>query len=745
MKQNETKRNQSDEDVAMLDSSSGTDDDDDESKDEPEPMEEDEEEEVLPSRRRRSQRKPSEDRNRKNPKKRSNGYHEDDSDQNSSENSESGGRRRSGRSNKYKASMRVPGESLRDIYRKENDNDDDKAKTKRKPVASKKTPKKNPRKDAASSLTKKAATKPRSKASKASKNSIGKAVSPSKSRGRHNTNRRHSAAKSALEFDGDEDSQDDDDEDAYRDDEAINYDEEDDDEEEAEEVDDEDPDETLKIQRILAVRSETRKKWREICASMQSSEVTDGSRWFQQDGDGESSSDDLLEERFLVKWNRLSYAHVSWETHGDLMDQVENPTVYMSTFFRKQRGGLLFGQDERKDGDYFDPGLTQIDRILEVVPPRGYPASKLPKTWQDELAILDKVSEFGMFLDHKKDPDKFEKGTGRQFMVKWSSLNYSENSYEFERDLLLMDQKESMEEKLKDYYERTKRPTRQEIEGSRSEADGARRRSYLFLGDNARGTEEEKESQVKEYQQSLQKYVFRNGGSLRDYQAEGVTWFLANFVNKRSCILADEMGLGKTLQTAAFVNLLVEKMHKKGPFLICVPLSTLAHWQREFIGWTGLNTIVYHGSAEDRKYIRETEFAFPADRPEEVRGINSLYLKKCEPVKRPKHARWMATVVVTTPEMLVADDWTELACVQWQVLVVDEVSAFDAVSMGCLSAVCGGALAVFCGLFELNVFCVLCSAFWFGLFPQRFFFLYRCCAVSFSILDSQTRSNPRKT
>ena len=133
---------------------------------------------------------------------------------------------------------------------------------------------------------------------------------------------------------------------------------------------------------------------------------------------------------------------------------------------------------------------------------------------------------------------------------------------------------------------------------------------------------------------------------------------------------------GKTLQTAAFIHLLVEKMYQPGPFLICVPLSTLVHWQREFISWTGLNTIVYHGSAEDRKKIREHEFAFEKDRPDNPGwGVNSLYLKKCEPAKKGSagYTQWMASVVITTPEMLVADDWTELSYVKWSVLVVDEV------------------------------------------------------------------------
>ena len=595
-------------------------------------------EEEVPTRR-RSSRDRGPKRNNSNANSSSSSFDEDDSENDT-------GRRRSGRANKYKASMKVPGESVRDLYRpdSESDSSDDEplAKKKKKKQASKKTSK---------AVTKKAP------------------ASPPKSRGQHNNHRRRSQAKSVLEFDGSDNEEEEDDDDIYREEEY------DDDEEEYDsEPEDEEDDETMKIQRIIAVRSETRRKWREICASMQTSEVTDGSRWFQPDEeDNNEEKDSVVEERFLVKWNQLSYLHVSWETHGDLMDQVENAKNYMSTFFRKQEGGLLFGQDERKDGDYFDPGLIQIDRVLEVAPPEDYPESKLPTTWMEELAVTNKVDEFDIVLDNKKDPKAFEAGAGRQFLIKWSSQNYADASYEFERDLWLMDQKDSLMDKLKDYYERTQRPTRKQISENRKKADDAKRRAYVFLGDNSPKSLEEKELQVKQYQEDLTKYVFRNGGSLRDYQAEGVTWFLANYVNRRSCILADEMGLGKTLQTAAFCNLLVEKMHKKGPFLICVPLSTLAHWQREFIGWTGLNTIVYHGSAEDRKQIRETEFAFPKDRPQTVGGgINSLYLKKCEPAKKPNSARWMATVVVTTPEMLVADDWNELSFVNWQVLVVDE-------------------------------------------------------------------------
>ena len=50
------------------------------------------------------------------------------------------------------------------------------------------------------------------------------------------------------------------------------------------------------------------------------------------------------------------------------------------------------------------------------------------------------------------------------------------------------------------------------------------------------------EGAVEDYQKELEARTYPNGGKLRDYQAEGVSWLMSNFVNKRSSVLADEMG-----------------------------------------------------------------------------------------------------------------------------------------------------------------------------------------------------------
>ena len=53
--------------------------------------------------------------------------------------------------------------------------------------------------------------------------------------------------------------------------------------------------------------------------------------------------------------------------------------------------------------------------------------------------------------------------------------------------------------------------------------------------------------------------------------------------------------------------------------------------------------------------------------------MNSQYLKKCHKRNAAKWERtWMVDVLITTPEMLVTDDFAELTAIKWDALVVDE-------------------------------------------------------------------------
>ena len=68
-----------------------------------------------------------------------------------------------------------------------------------------------------------------------------------------------------------------------------------------------------------------------------------------------------------------------------------------------------------------------------------------------------------------------------------------------------------------------------------------KRRTYKLFGDNSKMDDKEKDEMVTSFQHVLADEIYPNGGQLRDYQAEGVSWMLSNLINHRSSILADEM------------------------------------------------------------------------------------------------------------------------------------------------------------------------------------------------------------
>uniref|UniRef100_A0A672LMC0 SWI/SNF-related matrix-associated actin-dependent regulator of chromatin subfamily A containing DEAD/H box 1 n=1 Tax=Sinocyclocheilus grahami TaxID=75366 RepID=A0A672LMC0_SINGR len=92
---------------------------------------------------------------------------------------------------------------------------------------------------------------------------------------------------------------------------------------------------------------------------------------------------------------------------------------------------------------------------------------------------------------------------------------------------------------------------------------------------------------------------------LAPYQLIGLKWLILLHQHNLSGILADEMGLGKTIQAISFLAHLYEK-GIKGPHLITVPSSTLDNWVRELGLWCpSLKVLIYYGSVEDRKYLRQ--------------------------------------------------------------------------------------------------------------------------------------------
>lgn len=171
---------------------------------------------------------------------------------------------------------------------------------------------------------------------------------------------------------------------------------------------------------------------------------------------------------------------------------------------------------------------------------------------------------------------------------------------------------------------------------------------------------------------------YRSGRTLRDYQVDGLNWLLKCWYNKRSSILADEMGLGKTVQVVAFLEHLFREEGIKGPFLVCVPLSTIEHWRREAEGWTMMTVCIYHdigGGRDMRDVIREFEWYY--------KGRSRRLLK--------------FHILITTYDDLIRD-YEELAEVPWRVVVVDEAQRLrnaNSKLIDCMRAVCAKGMALY--------------------------------------------------
>ncbi|KAK4641151.1 putative ATPase [Podospora bellae-mahoneyi] len=141
------------------------------------------------------------------------------------------------------------------------------------------------------------------------------------------------------------------------------------------------------------------------------------------------------------------------------------------------------------------------------------------------------------------------------------------------------------------------------------------------------------------------------GGTMRDYQLEGLTWMYEICVQGMSGILADEMGLGKTIQTISLIALLREQENYLGPHLIVAPLSTLSNWMNEFHKWVpSIPVCMYHGTPEQRIGIFKNQ-------------INKHLVGGRPTNKFP--------VVCTTYEMVIRDR-ANLSKINWEFIIIDE-------------------------------------------------------------------------
>lgn len=140
------------------------------------------------------------------------------------------------------------------------------------------------------------------------------------------------------------------------------------------------------------------------------------------------------------------------------------------------------------------------------------------------------------------------------------------------------------------------------------------------------------------------------GGTMRDYQLEGLTWMMEICSQALSGILADEMGLGKTIQTISLLAKLREEEDYFGPHLIVAPLSTLSNWVEEFNKWVpSVPVTMYHGTPPHR------------------REIFSKTLKKN--LNSEGKATSKFPIVLTTPEIVIRDA-NDLSKIKWEMIII---------------------------------------------------------------------------
>ncbi|VDD90096.1 unnamed protein product, partial [Enterobius vermicularis] len=315
-------------------------------------------------------------------------------------------------------------------------------------------------------------------------------------------------------------------------------------------------------------------------------------------GDPNEKQPGNLERQYLIKWAGWSHLHNTWESESSLQAVNAKGMKKIDNYLKRLREIEEWKRTADKEYiEFLDCEQEMNEELFE------------------QYKVVERV------IAHQVSREKGEED-GVEYYVKWSGLPYSECTWE---DSHLIARR--YKDKIDAYYQRynsSKIP-------NKSCSALKKRPKFKKLEDVS--------------------FLLRPGDSdheLRDYQLEGVNWMLHAWSKGNSVILADEMGLGKTIQGIAFLSALFHIHDVYGPFLVVVPLSTMAAWQREFENWAyDLNVVTYMGDGTSRDYIRQYEMF--------VAGTKRLKVN----------------AVLTTYEILLKDK-IFLGAYDWAVLAVDE-------------------------------------------------------------------------
>ncbi|KAL1216926.1 Protein CHROMATIN REMODELING 5 [Cardamine amara subsp. amara] len=266
------------------------------------------------------------------------------------------------------------------------------------------------------------------------------------------------------------------------------------------------------------------------------------------------SEPDWNEIEFLIKWKGQSHLHCQWKSLSDLQNlsgfkKVLNYTKKVTEEFR-YRTALSREEIEVHD--------VSKEMDLDIIKQNS----------QVERIIADRISKDGLC------------DVVPEYLVKWQGLSYAEATWEKDVDI-------AFAQAVIDEYKA--REVSIAVQGKMVEQQRTKGKASL------RKLDEQPE--------------WLRVGTLRDYQLEGLNFLVNSWLNDTNVILADEMGLGKTVQSVSMLGFLQNTQQIPGPFLVVVPLSTLANWAKEFRKWLpDMNIIVYVGTRASREVCQQYEF-----------------------------------------------------------------------------------------------------------------------------------------
>jgi hypothetical protein len=357
-----------------------------------------------------------------------------------------------------------------------------------------------------------------------------------------------------------------------------------------------------------------------------------------EDGDGNVNWSGW---EWYVKWKQRSHIHCTWVPSSEIELQLMGKQR-IKRFLNRVRDGLAGVRGQDMDGQYFNPDFIEAERVVAARPNTSNKESEsngVSKSESKSKKGMPRGASDGNDKSRLEAMETMEKNMAAgdlefsddtEYLVKWRGLPYDNCTWELPSVV-------RCDGEIRRHEVRDVHPSALELEVCRS----------VTLSSQVRPPSYEK------YDEAHPVPPFKEGRTLRPYQLEGLNWMAFNWHNGRNCLLADEMGLGKTVQSVSVLRYLWQQRGIRGPFLVVGPLSTTPHWQREFEAWTDMNVVIYHGSAEARKAIREHEFYYKDAKGGRLTGVHRFH------------------VIITTYE-IVLQDAEVLQDIYWRAMIVDE-------------------------------------------------------------------------